>query len=250
MKKHHLVCGIGACVALAFSAAAQNFQADFNAGNDTGWSRYAPLSGFGVTPTFSFPSGAYRIETPGSPLPGVIGPGRAGSFRSDLNVSDFSIGYDLAAWGTTPEFAGAFARVSNVGLGTLNGYALGFDFSVKRLFISVVAGENVTKVISASEAAVTLDPLKTYRLQFSGTGASFTGNLIDPSNGTVLSSISGSDSTYASGIVGLGVAAQTPTAGVGAGATFDNVSVTPEPGTWALLGTGIAVIGCLSRKRC
>ena len=239
-----LSCGLAAALP---HVQAQNFQADFNDGSDAGWARYTPLSAFGVGSSFTFPAGGYHIGSDGSPAPGVFGPARAGSFRNDVNVTDFHVGYDLVGWGTTPQFAGAFTRVTTPGLGTLNGYAMGYDFSVDRLFISLLTGESVKKVIAAS-GVIPLDTAKSYRLEFTGTGSTLGGNIVDLSNGSVLASISGNDATYASGIFGLGVAAQSSTAGVGAAVTFDNVSVTPEPGTWALLGTGAIVLGLFGRR--
>jgi len=233
----------------AGSAARAEFTDTFSSGTDAGWTHYDPLGGFGAPVSYSFPAGGYRISPAGSPLPGLIGPGRGGSFRTDCTVSDFILSYDLVAWGTTPSFAGAFARVSSPGLATTQGYALGFDFSFNSLFISRVRSENVEAVV-AETLVGPLDPSHQYRLTYSGGGANLAGSLQDLTTGTVLATVAGTDTAFASGIVGLGVVVQSTAMGVGATATFDNFSVTvPEPSTWALLVTGLVGFGWITRRR-
>ena len=236
-------------VAMTFDTHAQ-ITDDFNAGNDAAWTRHQPIQSFGAGGTYSFPNGGYRIEAAGSPLPGAIGPARAASIATGVSLSDFSVSYDLVDWGATPQFAGALTRIGNLGLGTTSGYAAGFDFTVNRLFISRITGEQVSQVVSFSPV-VPLDIAKDYRLTFTGIGNSFTGELSEI-GGPVLTVIAGSDGAYSTGGIGLLVAAQTPTAGVGADATFDNFSAgaaIPEPQTWALLGVGLAslLMGCKRR---
>src|SRR4051794_8219769 len=73
---------------------------NFDDGNDTGWSRYAPLmpAPWNEQVIWSFPnegSGkAYRIfggapDVPKDPNLGDTGPARVGSFRNDSTYSDF-----------------------------------------------------------------------------------------------------------------------------------------------------------------
>ncbi|MFO0810737.1 MAG: hypothetical protein U0746_19075 [Gemmataceae bacterium] len=53
---------VAACVAPA--ARSQTITFNFNSGNDTGFTRYDPLSGVGNPATFSFPNGnSYRIQS-------------------------------------------------------------------------------------------------------------------------------------------------------------------------------------------
>src|SRR5690349_763526 len=99
---------------------------DFNDGNDNGWTRYDPIGT--VLPglaTFSFPNGGYRIQTAASPAPGQVGPGRAGSFRMETSYTDFYITVDILNFDTNVNQAfGILARVTDIGLGTSDGYAM------------------------------------------------------------------------------------------------------------------------------
>ena len=73
----------------------------------------------------------------------------------------------------------------------------------------------------------------------------------DKATGTVLATVSGTDSTYASGEIGFGVAAQSFASGASAQAVFGNLSVAsvPEPSTWALAVTGLVGLGWTLRRR-
>lgn len=241
---------LGALALVPAAAQGQGASDNFDDGNDTGWTRYEPLAGFGAGGTYAFPGGAYGIGAGGSPAPGLVGPGRAGSFRLDASLSDFTLTFDLVDWGTTPFFAGGFARIKDPGLASTDGYALGFDFSVNRLFISLVTDEAVAKVVVVSEP-LTLDPAKDYRLRFDAIGSDFSGRIDELGGSTPLATIFGSDATYSSGAVGLGVVVQSSTAGVGANATFDNfVAVVPEPSGTTLLVVGAgALLGGSARRR-
>ena len=210
---------------------------DFNDGNDTGWTRYDPLSAFGAPATFSFPSGGYRIQSAASPNPGLLGPGRAGSLRNDQSYSDFAVVFDLVDWNNTQDQAfGALARVSQAGLGTTDGYA--FTYSTDgSIDISRINDETPTGLGSA---AITLSTANDYRFVFTGLGTVLVGqvfNLADLS--TPLATASGFDAAFATGVNGLLVFDNSP-AGTGAtDATFDNYFATvPEPSTAGLLLTG------------
>lgn len=239
---------LGSLPAVSFGA---GFSEDFNNGAASlaNWTAYSPLTAFGAPAASSVVSGALKIEASGSPAPALIGPGRGGSFRLDETFGDFSISYDIVSWSTAPFFAGAFVRASDLGLGTTDAYAAGFDFSGNRLFISRIENENVAQVVAVSEA-VTLDPAKTYRLSFTGIGSEFTGYITENGSGNVLAAIAGVDGAYASGVVGLGLAVQSFDPGIGATVTFDNVVATvPEPSITALVGLGALSLGMLRRAR-
>jgi len=211
---------------------------NFNSGTDTGWTRYDPLAGLGAPATFSFPGGnTYRIQAAVSPNPGVLGPGRAGSLRTDQTYSDFAVSFDLVDWNNSQDQAfGMLARVSQPGLGTTDGYAFTYatDGSIQ---ISRILNEAASTV---GGAAATLNPANDYRFVFTGSGSSFVGAVFDLANlSTPVATVSGTDATYASGFLGLIVFDSSPTGTGATDATFDNyAAVVPEPSSVALLSTG------------
>jgi hypothetical protein len=197
---------------------------------------------------YTFPSGAgYSISAPASPLPGTVGPARAGSFLIGQTYTDFNVSYDILGYSVAnPQFMGAFARVTTPGLGTLNAYALGLDTTTSQLIISRIRNEQSLGAIgpSAASAALTLNPADTFRLSFSATGGLFTGTVTDLTTGTLLATVSGSDGNYPGGQIGLGVAAQSFANGAVAQATFGNfqVTATPEPSMLALAALGMGLL--------
>lgn len=237
------------CLAvLAGVSTGQSQSDDFNDGNDTGWTRYDPLAGFGAPATFSFPGGnSYRIQAGVSPNPGLLGPGRAGSVRADQTYTDFSASFDLVDWDNAQDQAfGLLARISQPGLGTTDGYA--FTYSTDgSIDISRILDEAPSGVATAS---VTLNPANDYRFVFTGSGSSLSGAVFDLANlSTPLATINGTDATYAGGILGLIVF---DNSGTGApDATFDNyAAVVPEPSTIALLSIGgLGLLSFATRRR-
>ena len=245
---------LAAAAALTPSVLA-DYSNDFTSHSDADFQHYSPLSGFGAGGVYSFPGGGgYSIAAPASPAPGQLGPARVGSFLTGQTYGDFTVHYDISGYSTaSPQFMGVFSRVSTPGLGTLNGYAMGLDTTSGQLFISRVQGEQSLGPISASavSGALTLSPSATYSLSFTAVGSSFNGSIWDKATGTVLATVSGTDSTYASGEIGFGVAAQSFASGASAQAVFGNLSVAsvPEPSTWALAVTGLVGLGWTLRRR-
>ena len=230
-----------------FSAAALDISDDFNDLNDVGWTHIAPLAGLGAAPSFTYPLGGYNILNPATPNLLAIGPARAGSLRLDATYTNFLETVDVVDWSTTlGNTMGLLARVSTPGTGTTNGYAATFDangaFNIFR-----VTGEAPTSIAAASALPISI--ANDYRIVFSGTGTSFVAQLFDIANLlTPISTIAGTDATYASGNSGVfiydgGTGTNAPTA------TFDNYTSTiPEPAS-ALLACFGAGLLTLRRRR-
>ena len=224
---------------------------NFNSGTDTGWTRYDPLAGLGAPATFSFPGGnTYRIQAAVSPNPGVLGPGRAGSLRTDQTYSDFAVSFDLVDWNNSQDQAfGMLARVSQPGLGTTDGYAFTYatDGSIQ---ISRILNEAASTV---GGAAATLNPANDYRFVFTGNSSSLSGAVFDLANlSTPVATASGTDATYASGFLGFIVFDNSSTGTGTPDANFDNysASVVPEPSTLGLLFVGgLGLLGLAVRRQ-
>ncbi len=212
---------------------------DFNDGNDVGWTHYAPLVPYGVPATYSFPNGAYRIQSAASPDIGALGTARVGSVRTDVSYSDFYVSIDVLGWGrgTEPRM-GLLARGSDLGLGTTDGYFLYFGVG-GQLELARVRNENL---FFLDNTPFLVGPDFDYRLVFAGYGSTLRGEVFDLANPSVsLATVSATDTLYTSGNSGL---LAWSFGGVGAGpvdVTFDNYFATvPEPSTVA-----VGVLGML-----
>jgi len=200
---------------------------DFNDGNDDGWTQYDPISqaapGVG---SWTFPNmNSYRISSTPSPLPGVVGPGRVGSLRTDVTYTDFFLSVDILEWDPAADQAiGFIARVTNVGLGSTDGYAMtydtgGGDFDLVS-FTNEVPAQQVTLV---GEDSVNMQPGQSYRYVFQGKGINFTIKVYRlPDTDTPIAEASGADATFTGGFCGL-LAFDLSAQGNGiTGVTFDN----------------------------
>jgi hypothetical protein len=239
-------------VALLSMAPLARGQTDnFNDGNDTGWTRYAPLDPAPTPDTsYTFPDGGYRINTPPSPSPATLGPGRAGSFRPDANYSQFYASIDVVNWNDALDQAfGLLTRVTDPGAGTTKGYAFTYSTQGPSIDISRVTGE-VPAGVKSMALTTPLDPAQDYRFVFTGEGTVLTGSVYTLGDlNTPIATITGADATYASGITGLVVFDNTSATApqVGGDATFDNFAagVVPEPGSAAML----LVVGAWALRR-
>jgi hypothetical protein len=229
-----------ASLALLFTGALLAQSDNFNDGNDNGWTEYDPISTYpGLPPiaTYSFPNGAYRIQTTPSPLPQLppngVGPGRAGSLRMDVSYTSFFITVDVVNWDPTlNQSFGIFARVQDVGLGTTDGYALTWNWDGKDIDITRVQNEMPAQnlsVISGSDA-VDFTPGKSYRMVFIGNGPQLTARVYElPNTATPVAEITCSDTIYTSGVAGL-LVYDNSGANHTTDATFDNyVALKEEP---------------------
>jgi len=234
---------------------AQLFQSDdFNHGNDTGWTRYNPFSSVGANIVqWSFPNGGYRIRTTApSPMYDPLGPGRAGSLRSET-YTDFYIAVDLVNWNNTlPQSAGILARVRDAGLGTTTGYAFTWDRgnptsdTAGDVDISTITGEAPSGVTVTGSDRIHIEPGKSYRLVFIGRGPTLEGRVYElPDTTTPKIAVIGTDSTYDSGAGGLVIYDNSDGGTNVCDVTFDNFYATDiEPprikmtdqgfGTWEL----------------
>ena len=248
ITKSKILFGISLLSLTGLSASAVDIFDDFNDGNDLGWTHISPLAPFGAPPAFTFTLGGYKISNPASPNPLALGPARAGSLRLDATYTDFLETVDVVDWSTASgNTMGLLARISTPGTGTTNGYAATFDangaFNVFR-----ITGEAPTPIASA--AALPINIANDYRIVFSGTGTSFIAQLFDLANlATPISTIGGTDATYASGNPGVFIYDGSGTATNAPTATFDNFySAVPEPGS-ALLACFGAGLLTLRRRR-
>jgi hypothetical protein len=206
------------CVLLSVPASAQTD--DFNDGNDAGWSRYAPLTGFGAAATYTVTNGVYHITSAASPNEEQLGPSRAGALRSQV-YGTFYVSVDLVHWDPAEDTSlGVLARISSAGLGTTNGYAFTYQGKDTDVQISRVDNEAPTDLSGSIE--LTLAPGGSYRMVFFGVGSYLEGRIYDLNDlMTPLITATGFDSTHASGTTGLVVFADENTR---AAAGFDNSS--------------------------
>ena len=204
----NLLFTVAAFAAISAQAATYDFTGGISSTN--GWQAYTPLVPFGTVNTLSDGPGGYELYSGASVAPSLIGPARIGSLLP-LSFSDFTITFDVLNYSPSlVEFFGAAARVQNVGLGTTAGYVMGYDNVAESLFISKVANESSQGPIGPTAfEPISLTPGNAYHFVFTGYGSSFNGEIFNLGSSTPLAMVSGTDSSYAQGQVGLLVASQT-----------------------------------------
>lgn len=208
---------------------------NFNDGNDDGWTRYDPLGnpliGLGPQTLFICTNGVYHILGSATPDIANLGPGRGGSFITTATYTDFYVSADIISWDTNVhQIFGLCARMSELGLGTTDGYLLDLDFNPSNpttgdLDIALVTDEGGYP-IEVGPSTLTLVPGASYRLVFMGKGADLDGFVYQlPNTNTPILHITANDTTYASGFSGLLVADEVNTSAmdvVAPDAIFDN----------------------------
>ena len=231
---------------------------NFDDSNDDGWARYDPLSGLGAGSfaEFTFPDGHYRIRALPSPNPGAAGPGRAGSFRTDVSYSDFYMSVDIFSWDFNLNQAiGLFARAGTIGLGTTRGYVFNYNprqsdvegVPQGQVQINRVRNEGAEETIASFN--VTLEPTQNdYRFVFRGAGSTLTGEIFTIADAlTPVTQISATDDVWAEGFCGVFVFDRTSAGNQPAVATFDNyvaaATQPPPPQADPPTLSGIQVIG-------
>ena len=224
--------------ALTSSVEAQlYFSDDFNDGNDTSpaWTRYDPIGSHPQIPdqaVWTFPNGGYRMQTPPSPSPATVGPGRAGSLRPEV-YTDFYIAVDIVNWDDTKDQAiGILARCTQIGLGQTDGYSMTYQVPDHDIDITRFVNENTSTAAGGrsipldAEDAVTLVPGHSYRFTFSGHGTTLTARVYElPDTVNPIMSGSGTDDMFPSGQCGLIVFDNSGGTNV-TDATFDNYYAT------------------------
>lgn len=203
---------------------------DFNDGNDTGWVRYDPLGTVGLGPmaTYSFPNGGYRIQPRRHPaIPASAGPARAGAYFTN-EYSDFYMTADIVNWDESMDQAiGFLARMSQLGLGTTDGYALTYQVPDHDIDITRFTDEGAVELTSiplTPTDRITMVPGRSYRYVWIGKGSKFTVRVYElPNVTTPILECTGIDDRYPTGVCGFLVYDNSGSANAGvADATFDN----------------------------
>src|SRR5215204_470972 len=153
MKRTALYTLIIPVAAIVLTPACFGQSDDFNDGNDTGWVRYDPLGAVGAGPqtSWSFPSGGYRIRASRNPaIPASAGPARGGSYHTN-DYTDFYIAADIVNWDESLDQAiGLLARMTELGLGTTDGYALTYQVPDHDIDITRFTDEGAVESTSIS----------------------------------------------------------------------------------------------------
>ena len=204
---------------------------DFDDGNADGWTEVAPLSGFGVTATYSFPGGnSYRMQSDPSPndeVPPGPGPARLGSLREDVTYTDFYQFVDLVDYDVSlDQNIGMLARIKEPGLQTLDGYGVTFNPIDQAIFLTVITNEEGNNIGDADCFVDVGDPV---RLVFQGQGGNLKFEVFTMDDlVTPVASIEVFDATYASGTSGIFTVTDGNDPPLPVDCTFDNYFAAAE----------------------
>jgi hypothetical protein len=183
-----------------------------------GWYQYDPRSVLGINAAYSFPNlgggnYGYKISAPPSPAGEVCdtyGPARAGSLRTEVMYSDFYVATDVRDWNPVQMVFGLAARGRNPGIGSTDAYIWTYEGDGQNpitwpFWISKLTGE-VGSGVDSCEYIYELPQGGTYRMSFKGQGTQLTGRVSNLGTHSDIV-VTGSDSTYTEGFLGLFVAA-------------------------------------------
>jgi hypothetical protein len=216
---------------------------NFDDGDDSGWTQYDPIaqSGLGGVGAWSFPNGnSYRLQSSVSPAPGVVGPSRVGSLRTDVSYTNFYMIVDVVNWDTNLDQAiGLVARVRQVGLGSTDGYSMTYQVADKNIQITSILDENPDPadpnygtVPTTGDDVVDMVPGASYRFVFIGVGSQLTAKVfMHPDLTNPVADITGTDTDFTEGYCGL-IAFDNSGGGGTTDVTFDNYFATvdePKP---------------------
>ena len=224
----HRLAGVLVLIGLFHATTGLSQSDDFNDGIDDGWDRYDPI-GSAVPPgvgTWSFPNAnSYRIQTSPSPSPGMVGPGRAGSTRTDASYTDFYVSVDIINWDPALEQAiGLLARLREIGLGTTDGYAMTYQVADGDIDITTFTNEVPADSLDlVGSDVVNMQLGESYRYVFEGKGVDFTVKVyLLPDTVNPITAVSAQDATWVSGFCGLLAFDNTGTGTGRTDVTFDN----------------------------
>lgn len=256
MKSHLLSSGYFAVFLLGMvpTASHADFSDDFSSKSLAAYTLYNPLAGFGTPASFGFPGTGLQITVPQSILPTQLGPGRGGAFVIGPSYSNVAVSYDILSSATGKQYAGAFVEVNTLGIGQTSGYTVGFDYSANEFLISKVVGEVALGAIAptANSGPLQLTLGNVLHVDYTDINGQQFATLTDKTTGKILASVSGVDTTFTQGAVGLGLAIQSTQAGLTGTSTFGNFKVTtltvPEPSTWALAAIGLGAMAWSARR--
>ena len=212
---------------------------DFDDGNDDGWSRINTLESVGIAAAWGFPNNnSYSIAMEAHGVE-ELGPPRAGSFRDEI-YSDFYVAVDIIFDQSIDQNMGILARVTEVGLGTLDGYAAVYNPRDSdpggKLYIANITDESDTTI---GEAVPGVELGENLRIVFRGKGPELTLELY--SQDDLLNPVAVAeafDENYESGVAGVFSAADG--VGIPIDATFDNyVAAEEEPYRFEMIGATI-----------
>lgn len=183
---------------------------DFNDGDDAGWTHYDPIAmtGYPGVGSWTFPGGnTLRIQTSVSPAPLVVGPGRAGSLRTDVTYTDFYMTADLISWDTNLDQAiGLVARMHDLGPGMSDGYALTYQVPDHDIDITRFTNEDPAdgELTLEGDDAVTLEQGHSYRFVFIGVGETLIARIYElPMGPFPMVDVLARDASFVSGYCGL-----------------------------------------------
>jgi hypothetical protein len=202
---------------------------DFNDGDDAGWVRYDPLGGVGAgaQTSWSFTNGGYRIRSGRHPaIPASAGPARGGAYHTN-DYTDFYLSADIVNWDETLDQAiGLLARMTQLGLGTTDGYALTYQVPDHDIDITRFTDEGAVETTSIPLTPtddIQMIPGRSYRYVWIGKADQFTVRVYElPNLTTPILECTGTDSVYTHGVCGFLVYDNTSAGNIGADATFDN----------------------------
>lgn len=208
------------------------FADDFNDGNDNGWLHYDPLGGLGAggVGTWSFPTGAYRLQATAASLPQTTGPARVGSYRTNV-FAEFEARMDVMHWpANLDQLFGVTSRVREPGAGTTDGYTFAYETRIGRaatgrLQILRLLNEQSTVLASTD---MNLTQGRQYRFIFTGLLTELKGQVFDLTNTTTaVATLTATDATYTTGTSGFFVYDTGTGGNHPVDITVDNISAGP-----------------------
>lgn len=205
---------------------------DFNDADDSDWTRQDSIGMIPGFPspfaTFSFLGGAYRIQAPTSPAPGMVGPSRAASFRQDVTYAGkIFLSVDLQIIDPyLQQSVGFLAFVQpDPAPGAVSGYSLSYQPATGDIVLNRITDEVPTRLAYADLEAAADDALRLVLIAENGNFAAAVYNLDDLVN--PIARLTATDSVFTTGTAGLFAFSDTDDATGPIDAVFDNYRANP-----------------------